>query len=191
MKTGHHGNSRQNCKQGRRYLWQEPGSKDQDQKAHHSYQYRLKINGSYISDVCHELIHGLDQRFLGYNGQSAKILDLADQKGHGNSCRKSCCDRIRNKFDQAAHSKKAHHDQDHSCHDRGYCQPFHSLIRNDSRHDSGKGCCRACDLDSASSQKRNQEACHDRRINSPLRRNPAGQRKRYRQRKCYDRNNDS
>ena len=150
-------------------LLEEYGPYDQYDKRDRTYHDSLPVNGNCITYERHDLLAGLDGLLTVLIHDAGKILDLTDEEGNGNACRKAGRDRVGDVFEKASESADAPNDEDDTCHNGGDNKALRAVLHHDACNDSGKCRRRSRDLDSASAEERYDESCYDRSVDACFR----------------------
>jgi hypothetical protein len=106
--------------------------------------------------------------------QAEEILDLARKNDHGDSAREAGDYRMRDVLDHRAELRDPHDQEDHAGHQRRDREAVHSVLPDDPIDDHHEGRGGASDLDTRSTECADDETGDNRRPQSSIRRNAAG-----------------
>ena len=102
-------------------------------------------------------------------GQTEKVAPLTDKNDHADAGRKSHNHGHRNELDDAAHARRAHQHEDDAGHEGCYLKTADAVLGRDSREDGNECAGRSGNLQSTTTQHRDQQAANDGRIQALLR----------------------
>ena len=104
--------------------------------------------------------------------KSKKVFNLSNYNRNSNTCCKSRCNRIWDKFNECTKSEYSHKYKQYSRNQGGNYKSIHSIFGNNSCHYRSKCSGRSCYLNAASSEKRNQKSRYNCSVDSLFRCNP-------------------
>ena len=149
------------------------GPEDQNGQGQTAHAQGGNVHRPDAQDHLLQLLHGLHGS--GLEGQAHKVLDLADQNGHGDAGGEAGGDGIGDVLDHAAHAQQAHDDEQDARQNGGHRQAVHAVAGHDTRHDGGEGRRGPGDLHLAPAQGGDQKSGHDGGVQSLLRGHAGGQ----------------